>query len=241
MKILTLFGSTSDERIYAPLCENLGNTHQVRMEVISAHRNPVELAEVLETADYDIIVGGAGIAAHLPGVIASKTSKPVFGIPVDGNFGGLDAFLSIVQMPFGVPVLSTAPNKEHLIGEFLTEIRPEIFKDKKFEVIINPKIADYEYVTMELERATKYATSIGYAVEVLEKPTGMNPTIVYVNDDNEILLTGPCIHIPILDKSHKLSPNSANKFMNSALIGGLWCGANNSRNAMSFWKKLEQV
>ncbi|MBT7608243.1 MAG: AIR carboxylase family protein [Bacteriovoracaceae bacterium] len=241
MKILTLFGSISDERIYAPLCESLGKKHQVKMEVISAHRNPVELEKVLETSDCDIIIGGAGLAAHLPGVVASKTSKPVFGIPVDGNFGGLDAFLSIVQMPFGVPVLSIAPNKENLIEEFLDIVTIELFKTKTFEIIINPKILDYEYVTLELFRATKYAESIGYNVEVLGKPTGLSPAIVYVNDDREILLEGPCIHIPILDKSHKLNPNSANQFMNSASQGGMWCGANNSRNAMSFWNKLEQL
>jgi 5-(carboxyamino)imidazole ribonucleotide mutase len=241
MKILTIFGSTSDERIYAPLCEDLGNNHEVKMEVISAHRNPVQLGDVLETGSYDIVVAGAGLAAHLPGVIASKTEKPVFGIPVDGNFGGLDAFLSIVQMPFGVPVLAVAPNNEKLINKFLAELKPELFKKKVFEVIINPKILDYEYITLELERATKFASSIGYSVDMLDRGSGNNPAIVYVNNINEIYLEGPFIHIPIFDKNHKLSPSSGNLFMNYALEGGLWCGSNNSRNAMKFWNKLEKL
>jgi 5-(carboxyamino)imidazole ribonucleotide mutase len=241
MNILVVFGSTSDERIYGPLCTELEKNHQVRMEVISAHRNPAKLTDVLNTAEYDFVCAGAGLAAHLPGVIASQTSKPVFGIPVDGNFGGLDAFLSVVQMPFGVPVLTVAPNQEGLIDTFLIEVKNELFNNKIFEIIINPKILNYEYVDLELTRAKKCAKELGYRVEIMDQATGNNPAIIYVNDDSEILLSGPCIHIPILDKNHKLSPSSANKFMNSASQGGLWCGANNSRNAINFWIKLEQI
>ncbi len=73
--------------------------------VISAHRNPDELDRYLkESEDVAVIIAIAGLSAALPGVIASKTEKPVIGVPVSGKLLGLDALLSMVQMPSGVPV-----------------------------------------------------------------------------------------------------------------------------------------
>jgi len=72
--------------------------------VLSAHRNPQELEQYISKTDARIFIGIAGLSAALPGVIASKTSRPVIGVPVSAKLGGLDALLSIVQMPPGVPV-----------------------------------------------------------------------------------------------------------------------------------------
>jgi 5-(carboxyamino)imidazole ribonucleotide mutase len=73
--------------------------------MISAHRNPDELDRYLkESEDVSVIIAIAGLSAALPGVIASKTEKPVIGVPVSGKLLGLDALLSMVQMPSGVPV-----------------------------------------------------------------------------------------------------------------------------------------
>jgi 5-(carboxyamino)imidazole ribonucleotide mutase len=76
--------------------------------VLSAHRTPELLAETLEKleeAGVEVIIAGAGLAAHLPGVIASRTLVPVIGVPVNsGGLGGMDALLSVVQMPKPVPV-----------------------------------------------------------------------------------------------------------------------------------------
>jgi 5-(carboxyamino)imidazole ribonucleotide mutase len=76
--------------------------------VVSAHRTPELLAETLEKlekAGVEVIIAGAGLAAHLPGVIASRTLVPVIGVPINsGGLGGMDALLSIVQMPKPVPV-----------------------------------------------------------------------------------------------------------------------------------------
>jgi 5-(carboxyamino)imidazole ribonucleotide mutase len=80
--------------------------------ISSAHRNPektVQLAKNAEAEGVQVIIAAAGMAAHLPGVIASHTILPVIGVPlVSGNLGGMDALLSIVQMPTGVPVASVA-------------------------------------------------------------------------------------------------------------------------------------
>lgn len=73
-------------------------------QVISAHRDPEKLDAYLKSSNAKIFIGIAGLSAALPGVIASKTDKPVIGVPVSGVLNGLDAMLSIAQMPKGVPV-----------------------------------------------------------------------------------------------------------------------------------------
>ncbi len=98
-------GSTSDEEIYNKAEKILKeNNIKYDLQIISAHRNPEKLDEYLKACDSLIYIAVAGLSAALPGVIASKTDKPVIGVPVSGKLGGLDALLSIVQMPPGVPV-----------------------------------------------------------------------------------------------------------------------------------------
>jgi 5-(carboxyamino)imidazole ribonucleotide mutase len=97
--------------------------------VISAHRQPAALATYVRDAEgrgVRIFVGAAGMAAHLPGVLASQTARPVIGVPLDGGaLGGADALYSIVQMPPGVPVASVAigsagaKNAGHLAARIL--------------------------------------------------------------------------------------------------------------------------
>jgi len=83
------------------------------VKIISAHRTPEILEEFLKNDDSEVYIAVAGYAAHLPGVIASKTLKPVIGVPLDTSplMGGLDALLSIVQMPPGIPVATTTVGK----------------------------------------------------------------------------------------------------------------------------------
>lgn len=104
-EVAVVLGSKSDdsiaEKVSAKLKE-LGIAHEVK--VISAHRNPKELEEFLQNSSAKVFIGIAGLAAHLPGFMASHTERPVIGIPVNSKLGGLDALLSIVQMPRGVPV-----------------------------------------------------------------------------------------------------------------------------------------
>lgn len=99
-------GSTSDEEIARKAWEVL-DEHGVSFDyqVISAHRDPDRLETYVKGSDAKIFICIAGLSAALPGVVASKTQQPVIGVPVSGNLmGGLDALLSIVQMPKGVPV-----------------------------------------------------------------------------------------------------------------------------------------
>lgn len=102
-----LAGSTSDKEVYEKAEKVLKeNNIKYDLQIISAHRNPEKLNEYLETCESLLYIAVAGLSAALPGVIASKTNKPVIGVPVSAKLGGLDALLSIVQMPSGIPVAS---------------------------------------------------------------------------------------------------------------------------------------
>lgn len=103
-----IMGSKSDWETMRPASETLkefGIRHECR--VLSAHRTPEALAEFLHSAEErgcQVFIAGAGGAAHLAGVVASKTLKPVFGVPIESKLQGLDSLLSTVQMPAGIPV-----------------------------------------------------------------------------------------------------------------------------------------
>ncbi|MCK4287326.1 MAG: AIR carboxylase family protein, partial [Candidatus Lokiarchaeota archaeon] len=97
------------------------------LQILSAHRNPEELDDYIQSCDSLIYIAVAGLSAALPGVIASKTDKPVIGVPVSTKLGGLDALLSIAQMPPGVPVASVGidrgENAAHLAIRILNLLK----------------------------------------------------------------------------------------------------------------------
>lgn len=112
-QVAVVMGSDSDWRIMAQAAaalDEFGVHHTVA--VVSAHRMPEDMLKFGKTAadqGYQVIIAGAGGAAHLPGMLASVTSLPVIGVPVSlANLDGLDSLLSIVQMPAGVPVAAVA-------------------------------------------------------------------------------------------------------------------------------------
>ena len=105
--VAIIMGSNSDRKIAEGAIEILeSNNVSYDIQVISAHRNPEELDKYLKDSDADVFIAIAGLSAALSGVIASKTNKVVIGVPVSSKLGGLDALLSTVQMPKGVPVAS---------------------------------------------------------------------------------------------------------------------------------------
>ena len=102
-----VMGSESDQSIADRAISVLEKSkYSFDLNVISAHRNPDELDAHVASCDAKVYIAIAGLSAALPGVIASKTKKPVIGVPVSSKLGGLDALLSIAQMPKGVPVAS---------------------------------------------------------------------------------------------------------------------------------------
>lgn len=119
-----VMGSQSDWQILAHSAETL--THlgiDFEAEIVSAHRTPDKLFQYAEQAQgrgLEIIIAGAGGAAHLPGMIAAKTLLPVLGVPVHSQpLGGIDSLLSIVQMPAGIPVGTLSIGKAGAINAAL--------------------------------------------------------------------------------------------------------------------------
>jgi 5-(carboxyamino)imidazole ribonucleotide mutase len=103
--VAIISGSESDKEIAEKATKVLDNTgYSYDVQVISAHRNPDELDDYVTSSDAKVFITIAGLSAALPGVVASKTEKPVIGVPVNAKLGGLDALLSTAQMPPGVPV-----------------------------------------------------------------------------------------------------------------------------------------
>ncbi|HLB71920.1 MAG: 5-(carboxyamino)imidazole ribonucleotide mutase [Candidatus Methanoperedens sp.] len=125
--IAILIGSESDRNIAdrsAKILDEAEMDYEIR--VLSAHRNPIELDNYISGSDALVFIAIAGLSAALPGVIASRTKKPVIGVPVSSKLGGLDALLSIVQMPKGVPVacvgIDNGENAAHLALRILGKI-----------------------------------------------------------------------------------------------------------------------
>jgi 5-(carboxyamino)imidazole ribonucleotide mutase len=148
-------GSHSDRETMegtAKVLEELGIAYE--MEVVSAHRTPdrmFEYAESAESRGLQVIVAGAGGAAHLPGMTAAKTVLPVIGVPVrSSTLNGIDSLLSIVQMPRGVPVATVAIGRAgaanagllaaRILGVSDPEIRERLhaFRDRLAEQALRP-------------------------------------------------------------------------------------------------------
>jgi 5-(carboxyamino)imidazole ribonucleotide mutase len=98
-------GSTSDSKITDKVKKVLDeNAVSYDAQVISAHRDPDKLDAYIKSSDARVFIAIAGLSAALPGVVASKTKRPVIGVPVSGTLNGLDALLASAQLPKGVPV-----------------------------------------------------------------------------------------------------------------------------------------
>jgi 5-(carboxyamino)imidazole ribonucleotide mutase len=122
MKVHIIMGSKSDMNVTEKACK-IFDEFGVKFEttIASAHRTPDLLKKVVLESDADIFIGIAGLAAALPGSIAAHTTKPVIGVPVSGKVN-LDAILSIVQMPPGIPVGAVGLDRGDNAALFAIEI-----------------------------------------------------------------------------------------------------------------------
>jgi 5-(carboxyamino)imidazole ribonucleotide mutase len=134
-----VMGSKSDAEVMQGALDvltNLGINHEVN--IISAHRNPDKVREYAQSArgrGIEVIIAAAGMAAHLPGVLASWTTLPIIGVPMSsGELKGIDALYSIVQMPAGIPVACVAigstgaKNAAYLAAEILGQKHDKILR-----------------------------------------------------------------------------------------------------------------
>ena len=121
-----IMGSTSDLPIMTKTAEIL-NDFKIPFEInaLSAHRTPEAVEKFAKNASsrgIKVIIAAAGMAAHLPGVIASMTSIPVIGVPINASLDGLDAIFSILQMPPGIPVATVGVNASQNAGILAAQI-----------------------------------------------------------------------------------------------------------------------
>ncbi|MDQ0484846.1 5-(carboxyamino)imidazole ribonucleotide mutase [Guptibacillus hwajinpoensis] len=143
-KIGVIMGSTSDWETMKHACDILEELNiPFEKKVVSAHRTPELMFEYAESArerGLKVIIAGAGGAAHLPGMVAAKTTLPVIGVPVQSKtLNGLDSLLSIVQMPGGVPVATVAIGKAGAKNAGLLAAQILSTNDKEIET----KLSDY--------------------------------------------------------------------------------------------------
>ena len=124
MKVAIIMGSDSDWNVMKATFDTLKSFGvEVDLTIASAHRTPQKVHDFVKGSDAQIFIVAAGMAAHLAGVVASLTTNPVIGVPINSEpFKGLDSLLSTVQMPGGVPVATMAVNGAKNAALFAVEI-----------------------------------------------------------------------------------------------------------------------
>ena len=156
-----IMGSTSDLPVMEKACQLL-NDMQVPFEVnaLSAHRTPEAVETFAKNAKgrgIRVIIAAAGMAAALPGVIAAQTTLPVIGVPIKGMLDGLDALLSIVQMPPGIPVATTGVNGAQNAAILACEMLA------LGDEALAQRLADYkEGLKSKIEKANKELSELKY-------------------------------------------------------------------------------
>jgi 5-(carboxyamino)imidazole ribonucleotide mutase len=160
-----IMGSTSD----LPIIEKAAGIFDefeipFEMHALSAHRTPAEVEFFTKNAKdrgIKVIIAAAGMAAHLPGVIASMTTLPVIGVPINSTLEGLDALLAIVQMPPGVPVATVGINGS--VNAAILAIQVLATQNESLQ----KKLADYkEELKTKIVKANNELTSIKYKFKV---------------------------------------------------------------------------
>ncbi len=227
MTVLIMFGSFSDKKIYEKIAKNLKRKKiKTEIKVLSAHRTPKEVETVVKKTKAKSIIAGAGLSAALPGVIASFSSKPVIGVPVSGNYSGLDAFLSVHQLPAGPAVLGTNVD--------------DTFESVKFCEMIESK--NFETITLIKKNGKLFENTMDKARQVFDKLK-----IQYIIQEKQTFDDSKTIYVDFLKLGSKV-PNTKNNFVifvpvkkNSKASDatkmikmakkGLWVGLNRGDNA----------
>ena len=177
-----IMGSDSDlptMKEAAAVLEEFGVPYEVR--VTSAHRTPRTMAAYASSAQRHgirVIIAGAGGAAHLPGMAASYTSLPVIGVPIrTASLDGLDALLSIAQMPTGIPVATVAIGNAHNAGllavRILATSRPELQKSLARAITAMARVSVRKNLAVRKATAMKFAST----TSTVGKPAGTKSTL----------------------------------------------------------------
>jgi 5-(carboxyamino)imidazole ribonucleotide mutase len=151
MKVAIIFGSKSDVDKMKGAANALKEFDiQYSVHILSAHRVPEKLAEVIENLEkdnYEAIIAGAGLAAHLPGVIASHTTLPVIGVPINAALNGMDSLLAIVQMPKSIPVATVGINNSYNAGMLAVQMLSLKYPELKEKLITYRKDMKSKFIS----------------------------------------------------------------------------------------------
>ena len=160
-KVSIIMGSTSDLPVMEKAAALL-NEFEIPFEInaLSAHRTPAEVEKFAKNAranGIEVIIAAAGMAAHLPGVIASMTTLPVIGVPIKASLDGMDALLAIVQMPPGIPVATVGINGA--LNAAILAVQIMATADKNLQ----QKLADYkENLKNKIVEANEELSKVNY-------------------------------------------------------------------------------
>ena len=159
MKVAIVMGSKSDLAIMeesSGILKQFGIAYDMR--ILSAHRTPDEVAAFSKNAKdngYSIIIAGAGMAAHLAGVISAHTTLPVIGIPIDASLQGIDALFSMVQMPPGVPVATMGVGKAGAKNAALLAVEILSLADDSLQAKLDQFRLDMKKSVLEADESIK--------------------------------------------------------------------------------------
>ena len=219
--VLILFASKSDEGAYRQITKILDKSRiSYDFKLASAHKTPEDVDRIVSSSDCKVVVSGAGLAAALPGVIAAKTLRPVIGVPCKGNYEGLDALLSIMQMPPGIPVLSVGALKADVAAQEAIKIlnRPEKV------VLVGDKTNKAFKKAEEILR--QFGVNHSHSEQVIDNAIN----IVFTYFDEPIEKKGQLIiYCPLLEENDDKAEAALNLLKHTE--HGLWVGLNNGTNA----------
>ncbi|MEA2102943.1 MAG: 5-(carboxyamino)imidazole ribonucleotide mutase [Thermodesulfobacteriota bacterium] len=162
MKVVVVMGSKSDLPVMEESAAIIKEFNvECEMRILSAHRCPQEVAAFSTGArerGVDIIIAGAGMAAHLPGIIAAYTTLPVIGVPIDASsLNGMDALLAMVQMPPGIPVATSGIGKAGARNAGLLAMEILSVSNKDMADRLSTYRRDMKNIVLEADRALHHA------------------------------------------------------------------------------------
>ncbi|MBU0751363.1 MAG: AIR carboxylase family protein [Gammaproteobacteria bacterium] len=224
-KVLVIFGSESDKDIYGKIIDSLkAKNIDCELKIASAHRNPEDIPKIL-TKKYSLVIAGAGLAAALPGVVAAHTIRPVIGVPVGANYAGLDALLSIMQMPPGVPVLTVGVNKSDIAAKAAAKML-KLYPTVRLVGDVKDPIAATA-ISKCKKILDKFAAS--YTVDLAADKGSVNIMFTYFDEPLE-KADELVIYVPLLPEKEKDKAEAALDLVSHS-GHGLWVGLGRGDNA----------
>jgi len=219
-KALIIFGSKTDEKVYDQIASQLKKLKvDFDLRISSAHKTPDDVDMTLQK-DYAVIIAGAGLAAHLPGVAAARVLRPVIGVPCKGNYQGLDALLSVAQMPPGIPVHAVGVNN----GNIAAQNCARMMKKYGGATIIGDKNND------SVKKAAEILKRFNVAYSFSNKPNKNTVNLEFTYFDEPADEKGELvIYCPLLEKKDDAAESALNFLKHTN--HGLWVGINNGVNA----------